>query len=299
MLDGLQWLLVNVALAFRNAAVALAQPGSWLDWSDPEAMMRFIYYGGSRQLFFVVFTAFVILTAIGVWRRGVLWSMVRGLEAFHNGLGRLVAWVGLLMVIQQIVIVFAQRIFAQSQLTLGLGSAFSYDISWWSEELKLYNALIVALCVSYTFVQGGHVRVDLLYAPASYRAKRVVDMLGSLFFMMPFGVLLWMYSWYFLWRTLVTPPVSTLDPLDRMMLKARALRWNVETTGFSPAGFNAYFLFKVLLLAFAGLVLLQAVTFFWRSYLEWREGPEAEGLYLDRDRITAEIEDTEDRIQRT
>ena len=290
MLDAVAWLVTNLALAFRNVAVALADPGAWLDWSDPEAKMRFVYYGASSELLFVFLVAFAILTAVGVWRRGFLWALVRAMEAFFNGIGRVVAWVGLVMVLQQIVIVFAQRIFAQSQLTLGLGSAFSFDISWWTEELKLYNAMIVALCVSYTFVQGGHVRVDLLYAPASFRLKRAIDMVGSLVLMMPLALVLWMYAWPFLWRSLITPPVAASDTLDRLLMKARAVRWNVETIGFSPAGFNAYFLFKVLLLAFAALVLLQAVTFFWRSWLEWREGPSAEGRFLDLDGVSEDIE---------
>ena len=69
------------------------------------------------------------------------------------------------------------------------------------------------------------------------------------------------------------------------MLKSRALRWNVETIGFSPNGFNAYFLFKVLLVAFAGLVLIHAVAFFYRSYLELVEGEESVGKYLDKDSL--------------
>ena len=298
MLEALLWFATNVVLAFRNVVLAIAQPQAWLDWSNPEALMRLVYYGGSVELFFVFLVTVAILTAVGVWRHAFLWGLVRGLEGFHNGLGRIAAWAGLIMVVQQVVIVFAQRIFAQSQLTLGLGSAFSFDISWWSEELKLYNAMIVALCVSYTFVQGGHVRVDLVYAAVGYRAKRVVDMLGTVFFMMPFGVLVWMYSWYFMWRHLVTPKVSASDTLDQLLMKSRAFRWNVETTGFSPSGFNGYFLFKVLLVIFAGLVLLQAVTFFWRSYLEWSEGPDAEGLHLDRDPQTDAVDDIDAEGQR-
>ena len=214
-----------------------------------------------------------------------MWGAVRVLEGFANGVGRFFAWAGLLMVLQQIIIVFSQRIFAQSELTFGFGTAFSFDISWWSEELKLYNAMIVALCCAYTFVQAGHVRVDLLYSPASYRTKRVIDMVGSLIFMMPFAVLVWIYAWYFMWRHLVTPKVSASDKLDQMLMKARAFRWNVETIGFSPNGFNAYFLFKVLLVVFSAMIFLQAVAFFYRSYLEWKEGPASENRYLDPDEI--------------
>lgn len=292
MLDIIVGFLRNIALAFYNFGYAVTHPGSWLDWlvwtgsaEDKQSLMRFVYYGGSAELFYVVFVTVLILTAIGLWRHQVMWAIVRGLEGMANGIGRFFAWAGLLMVLQQVMIVFVQRIFAQSSISVGAGSVFTKDISWWAEELKLYNAMIVALCVTYTFVQGGHVRVDLIYSKVSYGAKRVIDMLGSLFFMMPMAVLTWMYGWYFLWRHLIVPKPSASDALDRLLLKSRAMRWNVETIGFSPNGFNAYFLFKILLVAFAGLVFLHAVAFFFRSYLEWREGEESEGLYLDRDTL--------------
>lgn len=257
-----------------------------MELSEKQALMRVIYYGGSMEFLIVVLSAFAVLTVVGLWRRQVMWGAVRVLEGIGNGVGRFFAWAGLLLVLQQIFIVFLQRIFRVSEISFGpMGYAFSKDLSWWSEELKLYNAMIVALCASYTFVQGGHVRVDLVYSGISHRAKRVVDMFGSLFFMMPVALLTWMYAWYFLWRHLMTPKPSASDTLERLLMKARALRWNVETIGFSPNGFNAYFLFKVLLLAYCGLIFLQAIAFFYRSLLEYIEGEESAGKYLDRDTL--------------
>ncbi|MCI5084654.1 MAG: TRAP transporter small permease subunit, partial [Rhodovulum sp.] len=159
------------------------------------------------------------------------------------------------------------------------------DLSWWSEELKLYNAMVVAMCAAYTFVQGGHVRVDLIYSAVSHRTKRAIDMFGSVVFMMPVAIIMWMYSWYFLWRHLITPKPSASDTLDRLMLKARAVRWNVETIGFSPNGFSAYFLFKVLILIYCGMIFIQAMSFFYRSYLEYVEGEDSAGKFLDRDTL--------------
>ncbi|MBK5923976.1 TRAP transporter small permease subunit [Rhodovulum sulfidophilum] len=288
MLDGILWVCRNILLAFYNFGYALSHPGLWLDWSDKQAIMRFVYYGGSVEFFFVIFTAFLVLTGIGLWRRRVMWGTVRLLEGMANGIGRAAAWFGLLMVLQQIMIVFLQRIFRVSEIGVGpFGYVFTKDLSWWSEELKLYNAAIVALCATYTFVQSGHVRVDLVYSEVSFRAKRVIDMLGALFFMMPVAVLIWMYSWFFMWRHLITPKPSASDTLERLLMKARAVRWNVETIGFSPNGFNGYFLFKVLLVAFTGLVFLQAIAFFYRSFLECVEGEESAGKYLDRDSLGA------------
>jgi len=218
-------------------------------------------------------------------RNQFLWAIVRILEAFANSVGRLFAWAGLLMVLQQIVIVFMQRIFTRPDIAVGFGIPLQFDISWFAEELKLYNAMVVCLCVTYTFVQGGHVRVDLIYSAVGHRAKKVIDMFGALFFMVPSAVLIWMYGWYFLWRHLIVPKPSASDTLDKLMMKSRAMRWNVETIGFSPNGFTGYFLFKILLVAFTALIFIQAIAFFYRSYLEWKEGPESEGKFLDIDNI--------------
>ncbi|MEP2641606.1 TRAP transporter small permease subunit [Roseobacter sp.] len=285
ILDGVLWFFTNIGLAGYNLFYAITHTSLWLDWSNKESIMRFVYYGGSVEFFFVVFTTFLIVFAFGVWRNTFMWGCVRVLEGFANTLGRFFAWAGLLMVLQQIVIVFMQRIFTRPDISIGFGIPLQFDISWFAEELKLYNAMVVCLCMSYTFVQGGHVRVDLVYSAVKFRTKRVIDMFGALFFMMPVAVLIWMYGWFFLWRHLIVPNPSASDGLDRLLSKSRALRWNVETIGFSPNGFNGYFLFKILLCAFTAMLFLQAISMFFRSYLEWKEGPESEAKYLDRDTL--------------
>jgi TRAP-type mannitol/chloroaromatic compound transport system permease small subunit len=286
MLDGVLWVLGNIAQAFVNIAWAIANIRTWADLSNTANLPRIIYYGASVEFFFAVFTIFLVLTVVGLIRRPVMWACVRGLEGMANGIGRFFAWAGLLMVLQQVLIIFLQRIFRVSAIEIApFGYAFSRDLSWWSEELKLYNAIIVCLCISYTFVQGGHVRVDLFYAQARYRTKRVIDMLGALFFMMPMAVLTWLYAWFFLWRSLVVPRVSASETLEQLERKGAVMRWQVETIGFSPNGFDAYFLFKVLMLSYCALVFLHAIAVFYRALLEYIEGPESEGRYLDRDPV--------------
>ena len=108
-------------------------------------------------------------------------------------------------------------------------------------------------------------------------------MLGCLLFMMPATIMTWLFAWFFMWRHLLTPKISASDSIDQIMRKSNVLKWNVETIGFSPNGFDAYYLFKILMLAFTFLVFLQAIAFFYRSMLEWREGEEDSGKYLDLD----------------
>lgn len=286
--EGIVALFVNLGMGLWHLISAVSQPGAWLNWSDKESLMRFVYYGGSKEFLFVVIDVILIVTVIGMVYRPFLWSLVRGLEKIANTTGRLAAWAGLFMVLQQIMVVFLQSIFRVGEITIApFGTGFTQSVGWFSESLKLENAMVVALCVSYAFVQGSHVRVDLVYAGVKHRTKKVIDMFGSLFFMLPVAFLTWMYAWFFLWRHLITPKVSASDKLELMLRKAKIVKWNVETVSFSPNGFNGYFLFKILMLCFVALVVLQAVAFFWRSFLEFVEGEESADKYLDRDTLGA------------
>ena len=283
--DGVIWFFQNLLFAFYNIGYAALNPGLWLDWSEKKSIMRFVYYGGSVEFFFAVLLVILVLFIIGVLRPSFMWGQIRVLEGFANTVGRFFAWAGLIMVLQQVLIVVMQRIFTRPDIVLSFGVPLSYDISWYAEELKLYNALVVSLCATYTFVQGGHVRVDLFYAGAKFRTKKIVDMFGSIVFMLPMAVIIWMYGWYFLWRHLIVPKPSASDALDRLLAKSRVLKWNVETIGFSPNGFTGYFIFKILLVAFAGMVFIHAVAFFMRSFQELREGQASENKYRDLDEL--------------
>ena len=283
LLSGILWFVQGFFYSVANLVTALSNPQLWLDWSDKQALMRFIYYGGSTELFFVFLLFFIIIVVAGVLNVRFMWSFVRATEGISNTVGRLVAWAGLLMVIQQVVIVFLQRIFARPDIVIGFGIPIDYGVSWFAEELKLYNAAIICLCISYTFVQQGHVRVDLFYAQTSFRRKKIIDMCGALFFMVPMAALMWLYSWFFMWRHLITPKVSASDKIELMLRKAKAVNWNVETIGFSANGFSAYFLFKILMVIMVAFIFLQAISFFCRSLAEYREGTNSEGKFLDLD----------------
>jgi len=290
MADALSWVVSQLLQGFVNLYTALSNPMAWLNWlNDPESVIRFIYYGASKEFLFIVIDLFLVITIIGLLYRPFLWGVVRVVEGFSNSVGRFFAWAGLIMVLQQVMIIFLQRIFRVSEISIGpFGTVFTKDLSWFSEELKLYNAMIVALVAAYTFVQGGHVRVDLVYARVSFRTKRLIDMFGSLFFILPTMFLIWMFGWFFMWRSFVTPKFPASATLESMLRKAPFLKENIEMIGFSPNGFNAYFIFKVLLVSFALMMIVQGVGFFYRSLLEFIEGKDSEGKHLDLDNLNDE-----------
>lgn len=101
LFEGLWWVIQNIGLAFYNLGYAVTHPQLWLDWSDKQAIMRFVYYGGSKEFFFVIFTIFLVLTVFGIVFRRFMWGMVIGLEGFANTVVRFFAWAGLLMVFQR------------------------------------------------------------------------------------------------------------------------------------------------------------------------------------------------------
>ena len=283
LLSGIGWFIGNLAYAVVNFFTAVLNPHLWLDWSDKQSLVRFIYYGASTELFFVYLFCFIAIVAAGLAHRPFLWGVVRATEGVSNSIGRLFAWAGLVMVLQQVIIVFLQRIFARPDIVIGFGIPLDFGVSWYAEELKLYNAAIICLCISYTFVQQGHVRVDLFYAQVAFRRKKIIDMCGAVFFMVPMAVLMWLYSWFFMWRHLITPKLSATDKIDLVLRKARIVRWNVETIGFSANGFTAYFLFKVLMVTMVALIFLQALSVFCRALAEYREGQQSEGKHADLD----------------
>ena len=137
------WIVSQFLSAFPNLFSALSQPTLWLDWltwekttEDKQSLMRFIYYGASTELFFAITIIIVLYTALAMYYRPLMWKTVTSLETVANSTGRVFAWAGLTMVLIQIVIIFIQRVFAVSQITIGFGLAFSFDVSWWSESLK-------------------------------------------------------------------------------------------------------------------------------------------------------------------
>ncbi|MBF9036473.1 TRAP transporter small permease subunit [Rhodobacterales bacterium HKCCE2091] len=286
MIEFLGWILSSIWGGITGFVWTILHIGQVFDWSNPENLFRFIYYGASAELLALVLLVALAVFVVGIFNSEFLWGVVRGIEGISNAVGRAAAWAGLIMVLQQVLVIFMQSIFRAAEIEIGpFGLTLTQPIGWYGDGLKLYNALVVCLCCAYTFVQGGHVRVDLFYAGWSHRTRRVSDMLVTVFFMLPSLILIWFFGWFFLWRHMITPNIASTNTLESLMPRAAAFRWNIQTFAASPSGFNAYYLFKILLVAFAGLMILQAIGFFYRSFLEFREGEDSAGKYLDHDTL--------------
>ena len=95
-------------------------------------------------------------------------------------IGRAAAWLVLVVVVLQFVLVVARYVF-------GLGSV------WLTETVVYAHAAMFMLAAAWTLQAGGHVRVDVFYADASARTKALIDLIGALLFLLVFMlVLIWL-----------------------------------------------------------------------------------------------------------
>ena len=87
-------------------------------------------------------------------------------------LGRLVASLTLAMVLVTVVIVV-------------LRYGFSIGFIWMQESVRFMHGFVFLLCAAYTLLHNGHVRVDIFYLKMSPKKKAIVDIFGTIFFLIP------------------------------------------------------------------------------------------------------------------
>jgi TRAP-type mannitol/chloroaromatic compound transport system permease small subunit len=105
--------------------------------------------------------------------------------------------------------------------------AFSMSSNGWLELQWYMFALIVMFGASYTFRRNEHVRVELFYLYLSERGQLWLDLIGTLFFLIPTCLLLAYLSWPFFMQSYV---------IDEYSPNAGGLlRWPIKLV--FPAGF--------------------------------------------------------------
>lgn len=151
-------------------------------------------------------------------------------------IGRTIPWLTLSMVLVTFTVVVLRYLFERGWV--------------WMQEIVLYmHALTFLLASGYALARDAHVRVDILYRPASPRRKAWVDLLGSLLLLMPTCLLLFYQS---------LPYVTA--------------SWAVFEGSKDGGGLEAVFLLKTGIPAFCLLLFLQAVALARRSISTLRKG---------------------------
>lgn len=146
------------------------------------------------------------------------------IDRLTGTVGRAVAWLALVVVVLQFVLVVARY-------ALDLGSI------WLTETVIYAHATLIMLAAAWTLAAGGHVRVDVFYAEASARTKAKIDLAGALLLLLPFAlVLIWLAVPY------------------------AARSWAILERSQESSGLPLVFLLKTLIPVFAALMALQGVA---------------------------------------
>ncbi|MCC9622942.1 TRAP transporter small permease subunit [Thalassospira sp. MA62] len=158
-------------------------------------------------------------------------NFVRVIDGLNDWIGRGVAW----LVIPMVLITFLVA-------TLRYGFSLGW-VSMQESYMWLYG-IIFMVGAGYTLLHGGHVRVDVIYRPASPRYKAWVDLFGSLFLLTPVIIMIMMYSYSYI-----------------------AISWGRLEGSHETGGLPGLFLYKSVIMVFCVLMLLQGLSLAARSVL--------------------------------
>jgi TRAP-type mannitol/chloroaromatic compound transport system permease small subunit len=154
-----------------------------------------------------------------------LQNVAESIDWLNERIGRAVAWLTLGMVLLQFVVVVMRYVF-------GIGSVMM------QEAIVYMHATVFLAGAAYTLLHNGHVRCDIFYSDATPRTRAIVDLIGVFLFLLPMCVMVFWVAWPYVanaWAVLEGSPEGRL-------------------------GIPAVFLLKTVILAFAVLLGLQAIS---------------------------------------
>ena len=122
---------------------------------------------------------------------------------------------------------------------------FNLGWIWLQESLTYLHVAVFSIAAAWALQQDGHVRVDIFYADMTNRNRALVNLLGSLLFLVPFCIFMLIIAWPYVGNS-----------------------WKLLETSREAGGLPLVFLLKSLIMVMPALLLGQAfinVTDAWKS----------------------------------
>lgn len=169
-------------------------------------------------------------------------SIITTIEWINEAIGRVVSWLALSLVFTTCAVAVLR---------------YGFSIGWvWMQELYIWMHAIIFLCAAgYTLLHEGHVRIDVIYGPASVKTKAWINILGTIFFLFPMLVVIFAVAF---------PYVE--------------LSWSRFESSQEAGGLPGLFILKSFMLVYVAVLALQGVALILRSILvlkgnaEWVPG---------------------------
>ncbi len=146
------------------------------------------------------------------------------IDTINEQLGKAASWCSLFLVLLVCVDVILRYFFQWSQV--------------WMMEIELYLfAIIFLLGGAYAFQKDQHVRVDVFYSNMPDRNKAIVNLIGGLFFLIPWTIIMIYIG-------------------QRYFIKS----WNIAESSSQPGGLPALYIKKGLLVLAFFFLTLQGIS---------------------------------------
>jgi TRAP-type mannitol/chloroaromatic compound transport system permease small subunit len=146
------------------------------------------------------------------------------LDSFAEWTGRAIAWLTLALALTGFLVVVFRY-------------AFNTGWLWLQESLTWMHALVFMIGAAYTLKHDEQVRVDVIYRSLSVRRRAVIDLIGSIVFLLPFCS-------YVLYESLPYLQSS----------------WSVGERSREAGGLPALYLLKAVIPLMAGLLIVQGLA---------------------------------------
>ena len=157
--------------------------------------------------------------------------LIRTINLINKYIGETVSWLTLLMVLVTVLVVV-------------LRYGFSIGFIWMQESVRFMYSAVFLLCGGYTLLNDKHVRVDVLYQNMSKRNKALIDLLGSIFLLLPVCFVIFYYSWSYVLNS-----------------------WETLEGSIEERGLHLVFIMKTFLWVFSILVSIQSISIITNSIL--------------------------------
>jgi TRAP-type mannitol/chloroaromatic compound transport system permease small subunit len=151
------------------------------------------------------------------------------IDQLNETVGRTVAWLTLAMVLVTFAVVVLRYGFSLGSIAM-------------QESVTYMHALVFMLAAAYTYRHDEHVRVDIFYRRLSDRGRAWVDLLGTLFLLMPVMA-------FIFWNS-----------LDYV-----AASWSLREGSREAGGLPYVYVLKTALLVMPALFALQGLATIFRS----------------------------------
>jgi TRAP-type mannitol/chloroaromatic compound transport system permease small subunit len=166
-------------------------------------------------------------------------ELANKLESISEWAGRTISWLTVFMVAITFLVVVLRYLF---------------DTGWiaMQESVTYMHAMVFLVGASYTLKHNGHVRVDIFYRKMSPQRQAWVDLLGTLFLLLPVCAFIFWASWEYVLTS-----------------------WQFKESSGEAGGLPGVYLLKTLLLIMPALLILQGTAHFLQSLLKLRGIPTA------------------------